>query len=707
MSSYTDIFGGAVVSPSYLNYSSFALTALNSPLTLVWPLQFENGTNVVSQIIDVTSDATRSMIMPDCTLVSVGQSVLFANVGGNTVNIYLHDGVTLLAALTTGTATYCYLIDNSTSNGTWRQTPWSQGAVSVVSVAAVSNSNNLVIGGSPITNAGTFTFTFANDLLALSSFGTGTGIPARTAANTWSLRTLTGTANQVTIANGAGIAGNPTFALASAVSGINSLTASNVRIGVTGTNVIDTADGNPLIVQDTLSIKPLAAAAQAIRWYEDDGTNYLAFKAPAAVAANVTWSLPPTDGTANQALITSGAGVLSFASVGAGTVTSIATGTGLTGGVITTAGTISIADTGVVAGTYTPPSVTFNAQGQAISATNIGSLSGTNRIINGDFQIWQRGAGGAASIANSGTTIKYGPDRWQFGFTSVGGANTCSQVAGAVSGSYLARLRRDDGEASVGILNLETSLTRSMCIGIASQPLTVSFKIKKGAGYSAAGSQITLQLYTGTGTTDVANIATQFTGAATVLSENIVLTANLTNYSFTSPAVGATVTQAAVVFTYEPSGVAADDYFDVTDVQLEIGAVATPFARLNFQEQLQNCLPFYEKSFLYATAPAQNVGANSGEFTFPATIAAANTNYSSRVLYVTHKRITNGTQTFYSPQAASAEVYDQTAGGACTATAVQNQSDKGFYISTTANAGTTVGGRLAVHYTIDADMPAT
>ena len=59
---------------------------------------------------------------------------------------------------------------------------------------------------------------------------------------------------------------------------------------------------------------------------------------------------------------------------GSGTVTSVDTGTGLTGGPITTSGTISIANTTVVSGTYgnsnTVAVFTVNAQGQLTSASN-------------------------------------------------------------------------------------------------------------------------------------------------------------------------------------------------------------------------------------------------------------------------------------------------------------------------------------------------
>lgn len=58
------------------------------------------------------------------------------------------------------------------------------------------------------------------------------------------------------------------------------------------------------------------------------GTNYVGFKAADAIAASVTWTLPATDSTGTQALVSNGSGVLSWASIGggSGTVTSFSAG---------------------------------------------------------------------------------------------------------------------------------------------------------------------------------------------------------------------------------------------------------------------------------------------------------------------------------------------------------------------------------------------
>ena len=122
--------------------------------------------------------------------------------------------------------------------------------------------------GITITNpagiSGNFTFALADDLLALENLG-GTGIAARTAANTWAQRSLTQPAAGFTINNADGVAGNPTFALSDDLSALESLGGTGIAVRtaantwtqrtITGTaNKITVTDGDGVSGNPTITI---------------------------------------------------------------------------------------------------------------------------------------------------------------------------------------------------------------------------------------------------------------------------------------------------------------------------------------------------------------------------------------------------------------------------------------------------------------------
>jgi hypothetical protein len=91
----------------------------------------------------------------------------------------------------------------------------------------------------------------------------GNGVVVRTAANTTINRTLTGTANQVSISNGDGVSGNPTFSVPSSaqlsVAKLTNLTSNGFvkTSGGDGTLSVDTATYSTASSSDTLTNKTL------------------------------------------------------------------------------------------------------------------------------------------------------------------------------------------------------------------------------------------------------------------------------------------------------------------------------------------------------------------------------------------------------------------------------------------------------------------
>ena len=78
---------------------------------------------------------------------------------------------------------------------------------------------------------------------------------------------------------------------------------------------------------------------------DGNGSNYVAFQAPAAITSDVTWTLPAADSSGTQALTSNGSGTLAWASTGDATLAGDNTWTGAQRGQITgltSASTITI-----------------------------------------------------------------------------------------------------------------------------------------------------------------------------------------------------------------------------------------------------------------------------------------------------------------------------------------------------------------------------
>ena len=171
-----------------------------------------------------------------------------------------------------------------------------------------------------------------------------------------------------------------------------------------------------------------------------NGLNWVGLKAPDTISTNVVWTLPNTDSTGIQAMVSDGSGNLGWQD--AGTVSSITAGDGMDFTTITSTGTITMG---------TPSSVTATSTNSVTTTSHTHEVSGltTSEFASANVSQWTNDANYLTTASNgltkSTTNIKWGgvlvdantfvlpttanTEAVNFGFTSIelGSFNVYSQ----------------------------------------------------------------------------------------------------------------------------------------------------------------------------------------------------------------------------------------------------------------------------------------
>jgi hypothetical protein len=281
------------------------------------------------------------------------------------------------------------------------------------SSTAITNRSIAVTGvGLGITNgdgiAGNPTITLAGQVLSLANLSAN-GLMTITSGGVLNATSITGTANQIGIANGDGTGGAPTISIVdnATLPGTGGVvvpkgTTGQQPVGVSGQFRFNTTTNRfegyisgswVNIGSGDGTVTNVNGTTNQISVLNGTTTPIISITPNPIIPGSASITMP-IGGTAARPTGVNGMfryntdfglfegyinGSWQTIAAGAG-VTSVATGTGLTGGPITSTGTISIANSGVTAGTYGSssqvPSYTVNAQGQLTAAANI-SISAT------------------------------------------------------------------------------------------------------------------------------------------------------------------------------------------------------------------------------------------------------------------------------------------------------------------------------------------
>jgi hypothetical protein len=320
------------------------------------------------------------------------------------------------------------------------------------------------------------------------------------------------------------------------------------------------------------------------------GANPPAAGAIAAVGANGGISLALSDNVNNS---------LYVRHVGGGSGAILGTDAGgamrfATGGNTATEERMRISSTGDVGIGTTSPAAKLDVNG-SIKSDN---LSGRNRIINGAFDIWQRGTSFTTNSA-------YGPDRWFL--TGTTSSMAITQVTSSLPSGfqYAIKLQRNSGVTATDIYSISQPFETSASIPLQGQKIIFSFWAKTGANFSAASGAGLIRLYSGTGTNQSA--ASQFggwTGYSEWQSTGVFFPTTTWTRFFVTGTVPSSATQIGMRVGWQATGTAgADDSLQITGIQLEAGNVATPFttATGTIQGELAACCYYYERLVSDAT----------------------------------------------------------------------------------------------------------
>lgn len=340
-------------------------------------------------------------------------------------------------------------------------------------------------------------------------------------------------------------------------------------------------------------------------------------------------------------------------------------------------------------------------------------------IINGNFDVWQRGTSFTpVEGVNYFTADRYlNLDRAGSGGTlpTISRSRQSFTTGDLFSSFYFQRLTTDGAGTSLGTNALSQLLqkiengTSKLCG--ASKTVTVSFYARS----SITGKKIGIHLLQEYGT-----------GGSPTASEiingiNWTLTSTWTKYTYTfttNTLVGKTFGTnnddtlqlffqimwadqykgrigASTAETY----VGAGD-IDIAQVQLNAGSVALPFQPKSFADELRDCQRYYEKSFNYVITPADASGYD-GSFLG---IAQTVTHYFplGQVFYKVKKR-TIVTPTLYNPIDSSLDKIRNLNANTNHPAAITSTSEDGFFVYID-NSVSVVGNGYAVQWASDAEL---
>jgi len=347
-----------------------------------------------------------------------------------------------------------------------------------------------------------------------------------------------------------------------------------------------------------------------------------------------------------------------------------------------------------------------------------------NAVMNGAFEVWQRGTSFAAP-----SSATYCADRWRYGKASSVAVHTVSRSTDVPTTAQAGLLvpysmlvdctTADTSTEASDVIYMAQRVEGYFWRNYAQRALTLSFWVKATkTGVYCVG------LINNTGDR---SIALEYTvnAADTWERKTISIPASPSAGTWDYAAgVGAQllwVLQAGNAYHITPgawqsavtSGLASTNQVNACDstandfrlalVQLELGTAATDFAPVPFEVELARCQRYYEKTFDYDVAPATNAGVNGAHFTTTQVAGGVGNQFPHHPRFCVRKR-TAPSVAVYNPSAANNFLRNYTNSTNSSTVTVANISQAGCTVTCVGDGTWALNQTVGYHWTADAEL---
>ena len=327
-----------------------------------------------------------------------------------------------------------------------------------------------------------------------------------------------------------------------------------------------------------------------------------------------------------------------------------------------------------------------------------------NRIINGGMGIAQRGTSFTSGANNDDAYVL---DRFYIlsdGNDAIDVTQTTTVPTGA---KYSIGLDVETANKKFGIAQI---IENANCFDAIGGNVTLSFQAKVSSttkldnvkcaivAWSGTADAVTSDIISawgaeGTNPTLIANATYENTPA------NLNVTTSFATYSVTANVDTASTANIIVFIWSDVTDTTAGDFLYITNVQLEKGSTATSFDYRPYGTELALCQRYFSKSFPATTAPAQNTGVYSVQFTM---VSSGYGTYQSFYFSVTMR----GTPTItgYNGGAANNLYRDIPGAVDITTLSITNESTTGFTSVCYGGGSDATGTRLGWNWSASAEL---